>query len=255
MAAALHAPTAPAVLQELKRAVESYEKAKEIGTAWWDKLCERSILKHKRMEQVVHLAKGSSWQMTDALQSLLQHQFGCISGTKAIEDCSGVQTRHQISRNSQRKLQDLRAWTCVVQSELESRVHRFKSVSPVEASPPKDVQSSVPELFKHRPRGAPQSLRGIVSSSRTPEYFSPNPQNQHIHREDLALIRRCAEKNNHESASRTAWGTVVFNGECLVVHCIIRKPVPKTSFEDAFIKKHTPFNTTLVRNVARCIIK
>ena len=217
LAALVDETQAKKVLEELQVDFAAMEEAKKQESVFWKKICGRSILEQTRMKQFLFLAQQSEWNPSAALRQLATVTFAGILGTKMIEDANKVQRTSESSRNFAKRLQDQRAWSCLIQSQLAEKTHRFKQVSPSLTLPTSFKDGDIEGLFVCRTQTASKQLREICSERKQAEWFSPNAVGQVTFQEDLALVRRCNQGQKWERARAMSWTSCVFNGHNLAV--------------------------------------
>ena len=181
LASMVDATQATKVLAELQTDHLAFEEAKKQESLFWKRLTSRSIMGQARVQQFVYLAQQSEWAPSPALVHLAQVTFSGILGTKMIEDANKLQRTAEASKNFSKRLQDQRAWSCLVGSNLATKTHRFKQVAPAASLPTTMKDSDVQGLFACNPNSASKELREICSERSQAEWFSPNAVNRPGH--------------------------------------------------------------------------
>ena len=163
------------VLDELKADHAAYLGASSQEAIFWKRLCKRSIMGQARMRQFVSMAQDTDFKPSAALRHVAELTFGGVTGTKMIEDSNKVQRAAESSKNFSKKLSNQRAWSCLIESDLATKVHRFKQVAPEAQLPHGMSGSDLEGLFLCQQKATDPKLRDIVSEQKDGDWFLPVP--------------------------------------------------------------------------------
>lgn len=204
-------------LVHLKSCYEDYLAMKSLNYPFWKKLTARSPFNLILVQQIVEIAKGSGWTITEGLLHVVRQAWSTMGASKIIED-AWQRERFQEERDSvNRRVQLGKVWMNLVIKKVLPEVHRFEEI-PYEHQPIgrglKDL--NIQALFHPKVKDATVGVRSIEGKSATAGWHSLSPTNYFGHVADLGLFRFCASNDKLHLGDKS-WLAILLGCPNLIV--------------------------------------
>lgn len=165
--------------------------------------------------QVFEQARMDNWELTAELQACATMPFMGIGATKLVEDAFQRQRRAE-GASSNKKMSDLRMWSCMAEKKVLSSVHSFAEVDYQSEIPPRGFASKEPSSF-HIPSSAGCAARSSIKGhQQRAEWYSPAPLTYFSNLGDMSLARQCNVDGDWQAAQKS-WLSTLLNGDSICI--------------------------------------
>lgn len=195
------------VLRAMKAIWEAFGEAKQQTSAFWKKLCARSILNTCVVKAMFELAEQSEWKWSAAIGKLSRNLFSIVGGTKIDEDANREE-RMAEAKNMNRKMSDCRRFASLIGSNLAGEVHRYAEVDSSGVYMDRGEETTdIRGLFRPDPKNASVDMRNVMGAQSRPAWPTPSPAHAAQHQADLHLMEHCSAHHRWDEG-RCSWISV-----------------------------------------------
>lgn len=198
---------------------------------YWNKYKKRSVFHTMAVQQVVEQAKIDRFRPSISLHHIVTVKFTTAGGTKFVEDAFKIgRDEERAGGNANLEMTQRRFFDKLIKTGLISDLRKYEEVPWQSAAVPRGHEYlPAKHYFTPKAKRASKQLKGVISKSIQPPWYSPAPANQ-CQQDACILVARHCKQHSLLSKVESSWLCTLFRGLRLLVRCKSRGQSPEWAF-------------------------